>query len=154
MKEISKELREKAAEKVRNLECKTLAEEIKKRLIIAWADWQPDYSGWLNWSSSLYAEDATISAIGDTEQMFHEYQDSMKGQRDACSMEMGPILNIIVEDNVAALVYHMYLTPKNEQNAPTFDMYVTEYNTLEMVDGKLMVTHLEVYCDGAGLNSH
>lgn len=153
MKENSKELREQEASKVRNLECKTLAEEIKKRLIIAWAEWQPDYSGWLKWSSSLYAENATISAIGDTDQIFHDYQASMKDQRDACSMEMGPILNIIVENNVAALVYHMYLTPKNVPNAPTFDMYVTEYNTFEKVDGELMVTHLEVYSDGAGLNN-
>ena len=74
----------------------------------------------------------------------------MKDQRDACSMEMGPIMQMTVEGNVAALVYHMYLTPKVE-NAPTFDMIVTEFNTVEEIDGKLMVTHLDLYTDGGGL---
>ena len=67
-------------------------------------------------------------------------------------MEMGPIMQIIVEGNVAALVYHMYLTPK-AAIAPTFDMLVTEYNTVEERDGKLMVTHLDLYTDGGGLNN-
>ena len=75
----------------------------------------------------------------------------MKEQRDACSMEMGPIIRMIVEDNVAALVYHMYLTPKGMENAPTFSIMVTEYNTLEEVDGKLMVTHLDLYTDGGNM---
>lgn len=62
----------------------------------------------------------------------------MKEQRDACSMEMGPILRMIVEDHAAALVYNMYLTPKGVENAPTFGRMVTEYDTLEEIDGKLM----------------
>ena len=53
---------------------------------------------------------------------------------------------------MAALVYHMYLTPK-AAIAPTFDMLVTEYNTVEERDGKLMVTHLDLYTDGGGLNN-
>lgn len=148
MKENSKELRERAAEEARAVEEKTLADRIRNRMYIAWGEWQPDYEGWLRWSDGLYAPDATISAIGDTEQKFHDYQVSMKEQRDACNMEMGPILRMIVEDHVAALVYNMYLTPKGVENAPTFGMMVTEYNTLEEIDGKLMVTHLDLYTDG------
>lgn len=34
---------------------------------------------------------------------------------------------------------------------PTFAMMVTEYNTMAEVDGKLMVTHLDLYTDGGNL---
>ena len=37
------------------------------------------------------------------------------------------------------------------ENAPTFSIMVTEYNTLEEVDGKLMVTHLDLYTDGGNM---
>ena len=150
-KENSRELREQAAQAAKSREASTLQDRIKQGLYIAWGEWQPDYEGWLKWSDDLYAADATISAIGDTEQKFRDYQASMKEQRDACSMEMGPIIRMIVEDNVAALVYHMYLTPKGMENAPTFSIMVTEYNTLEEVDGKLMVTHLDLYTDGGNM---
>ena len=149
-KESSKELRLAAMESAKAAANDTLAEKITNHMVIAWGEWQPDYAGWLNWSNGLYAADATINAIGG-EQLFRDYQASMKGQRDACTMAMGPIEQSIVQDNVIALVYHMYLTPKTE-NAPTFDMIVTEFNTLEEVDGKLMVTHLDLYTDGGGLN--
>ncbi|GAB6087141.1 hypothetical protein [Alkaliphilus crotonatoxidans] len=152
MREKSKELREQAAAAARMAKAETLADRIKNRLIIAWGEWQPDYENWVKWSNSLYTADATICAIGDEEQKFRDYQASMKLQRDACSMEMGPIMQMIVEGNVAALVYHMYLTPKGVENAPTFDMIVTEFNRLKEVDGKLMVTHLDLYTDGAGMN--
>lgn len=148
----SKELREQAAAAAREQNIETLADAIKQRLYIAWGEWQPDYAGWLKWSDDLYAADATISAIGDHPQKFHDYQASMKEQRDRCSMEMGHILRMTVEDNVAALVYWMYLTPKGMENAPTFAMMVTEYNTMEEVDGKLMVTHLDLYTDGGNLH--
>ena len=123
-------------------------------MIISWGEWQPDYEGWLKWSNDLYTADATISAIGEGIQKFRDYQASMKLQRDACTMEMGPIMNSTVEGNVIALVYHMYLTPKGMENAPTFDMLVTEFNTLEEVDGKLMVTHLDLYTDGGSMGAH
>lgn len=153
MKNNSKQLRLSAEDAAKQVKAKTLEDEIKNRLIIAWGEWQPDYEGWVNWSNSLYAEDATISAIGNKQQNFRDYQKSMKLQRDACEMEMGPIMQIVVKDNVAALVYHMYLTPKNVKNAPTIDMLVTEFNTLKKVNGKLMVTHLDLYTDGGGMTN-
>lgn len=76
----------------------------------------------------------------------------MKYQRDACYMEMGPIEQAIVEDNVIALVYHMYLTPKQD-GAKTIDMMITEYNAMEENDGKLQVTKLDLYTDGGGLTA-
>lgn len=152
-KENSKELRLQAMAEAKVTMPATKEDAIKQMLYIAWGEWQPDYTGWLNWSNNLYAADATISAIGDTPQKFRDYQASMKDQRDRCAMEMGPIQRMIVEDNVAALVYHMFLTPKGMENAPTFSMLVTEYNTVEEVDGKLTVTHLELYTDGGNLGS-
>ena len=150
-KENAKELRLQAMEEVKANPSDTKEGKIMDMLITAWGEWQPDYEGWVKWSDGLYTADSTINAIGG-EQRFRDYQASMKEQRDACAMEMGPIMQIIVEGNVAALVYHMYLTPK-AAIAPTFDMLVTEYNTVEERDGKLMVTHLELYTDGGGLNN-
>ncbi len=149
-KENGKALRLEEMEKVKANPSDTKEGKIMDLLITAWGEWQPDYEGWLKWSNRLYAKDATINAI-DGEKNFRDYQASMKDQRDACAMEMGPIMQITVEDNVAALVYHMYLTPKVE-NASTFDMIVTEYNVVEEIEGKLMVTHLDLYTDGGGLN--
>lgn len=153
MKENSRELRVQAMEQAKLSKADTLTEQIKQRLIVAWGEWQPDYEGWMKWSNSLYAENATINAGGMTngEQRFKDYQAGMKLQRDACTMQMGPIMKMIVEDNIAVLIYHMYLTPKAVDNAPTIDMLVTEFNTLEMLDGKLMVTHLDLFTDGGGM---
>ena len=131
----------------------TLEERIKTRMDIAWGEWLPGYEDWLNWSNDLYTDDCTVNAIGDETQNFRDYQASMAGQRSVCDMAMGPILQQIVEGNVVALVYHMYLTPKQE-GSPTFDMIVMEFNTLEEIDGKLKVTHLDLYTDGGGLNQH
>ena len=39
----------------------------------------------------------------------------------------------------------MYLTPKGVEGAKTMDIVVTEYNTFSEVDGKLMVTRLDLY---------
>lgn len=149
-KENGRDLRIQEMEKVKADPSDTKEGKIMDLLITAWGEWQPDYEGWIKWSNGLYAENATIDAI-DGEKNFRDYQVSMKDQRDACSMEMGPIMQMTVEGNVAALVYHMYLTPKVE-NAPTFDMIVTEFNTVEEIDGKLMVTHLDLYTDGGGLS--
>jgi len=149
--ETSKLLRVEAAEKAMRAEPQNLQEQIKQRLYEAWGSWQPDYEGWLKWSDGLYLPDATIMAIGDTPQKFHDYQASMKQQRDACFMEMGPIMQMTVEGNVASLVYEMYLTPKGVENAPTFKMMITEFNTFEIVDGKLMVKRLDLYTDGGGM---
>lgn len=141
-----KELREEAAVKAKAAAGTTMQERIANRMYLAWGEWQPDYEGWLKWSNGLYAEDAMISAIGSEDQRFRDCQASMKEQRDRCTMEMGPILQMTVGDNVAALVYEMYLTPKGIENAPTFSMMVTEFNRLEEVDGR----HL--YTDGGNLN--
>lgn len=151
-KDNSKTLRLESANASKEADDKTIEDQIRNRLITAWGEWQPDYEGWIKWSNGLYTENATISAIGGKEQKFKDYQSSMKLQRDAFTMEMGPIMQIVVKDNVAALVYHMYMTPKNVENAPTFDMIVTEYNTVEKVEGKLMVTHLDLYTDGGGMH--
>lgn len=153
-KENSSELRHQKSVESRSIEAKTLQDQIKQRMDIAWGEWKPDYEGWVKWSNSLYAPDATINAIGANVQKFRDYQASMKHQRDAFTMEMGPIFHMIVENNVVALVYHMYLTPKNVENAPTYDMLVTEFNTLEEIGGVLMVTHLDLYTDGGGMFSH
>lgn len=147
--ENAKELRMKAMQKALETPGNTLAQRIKNRFDIAWGEWKPDYEGWLKWSGDLYKEDAIINAI-DGEKIFSDYQASMKYQRDACYMEMGPIEQAIVEDNVIALVYHMYLTPKQD-NAKTIDMMITEYNAMEEKDGKLRVTRLDLYTDGGGL---
>ena len=148
----SKQLRMEAAERARKANPKNLQEQIKQRLYEAWGTWQPDYDGWLKWSDDLYLPDANILAIGNTPQTFHDYQASMKLQRETCFMEMGPIMQLVVEDNVASLVYEMYLTPKGIKDAPTFNMMITEYNTFEMVDGKLMVKRLDLYTDGGGMS--
>lgn len=152
-KENSKELRLQAMAEVKANPATTREGKIKDMLITAWGEWVPDYEGWLKWSNGLYTPDSMIYAIGDEEQKFRDYQASMGEQRSRCSMEMGPIMNIVVEDNVAALVYYMYLTPNGMENAPTFSMLVTEYNTVEEVDGKLMVTHLALYTDGGNLGA-
>lgn len=156
MKENSKELREQAMREAEAKKADTLAEQIKQRLIVSWGKWQPDYEGWLAWSDDLYAEDAVIDAGNMTngEQRFKDYQGGMKHQREACTMEMGPIMKILVEDNVASLIYHMYLTPKGMENASAVDMLVTEFNTLEEVNGRLMVTRLELFTDGGGMDNH
>lgn len=144
-KENSAELRTHSMEAVKSVTSDNTKDKIKKRLIEAWGTWVPDYEGWLQWSNSLYTPDALIYAIGDIPQKFADYQASMKHQRELASMEMGPIMQIIVEGNTAALVYHMYLTPKHISPAETLDIVVTEYNTFEKIDGKLMVTRLDLY---------
>lgn len=143
-KENSARLRKESMEMALATTSTSRENTIKKRLLEAWGTWVPDYEGWLRWSSDLYTPDSLIYAIGDKPQRFADYQASMQGQREAATMEMGPIMQIAVEDNTAALVYHMYLTPKATPEK-TFDIMVTEFNTFEEVDGKLMVTRLDLY---------
>lgn len=143
--ENSADLRAEAKAEAESAKAETTEEEILNRLVVSWGDWKPDYEGWLDWSNGLYTPDSSITAIGGT-QAFGDYQISMKDQRDACDMEMGPIMNITVSGNEAALVYYMYLTPKGTDT--TMSMIITEFNTFEMVDGKLMVTDLHLYTDG------
>jgi len=127
-----------------------LSDQIKLRLFEWWGAWQPDYESWLEIADGLYAADADITAIGGETQKYSDYRVAMKSQREQVDMEMGPIMNITVDGNTATLVYHMYLTPKSSPDT-TFDTIVTEYNTFEEVDGKLMVTDLHLYTDGGGM---
>ena len=147
--ENSRERRLAAMEEALRAPNDTLAQRITNRLIIAWGEWQPDYEGWLKWSADLYSENAVINAI-DGEKRFRDYQASMRFQRDACSMAMGPIEQSVVDGDTIALVYHMYLTPKNP-GTQTADMLVTEFNKVEEENGRLKVTRLDLYTDGGSL---
>lgn len=148
--ENAKEYRIAAMEAINAQPAETLEDQIRQRLYTWWGEWQPDYEGWLECANDLYAEDAVIYAIGG-EQIFSDYKVSMKEQRDACEMEMGPIMQMTVDGNTAALVYNMYLTPKGTEY--TFSMMITEYNTFEEIDGKLMVTRLDLYTDGGAMGA-
>ena len=133
-KENSARLRKQAMEFANANSKGTHSDEIKRRLIEAWGEWVPDYEGWIKWSDSLYTPDSIIYAIGEKPQRFADYQGSMKHQRDAFSMEIGPIMQIAVDGDTAALIYYMYLTPRNEPEK-TRRLIVTEYNTFEEKDG-------------------
>lgn len=143
-KENSAQLRKESMQMALAATGSDLATRIKKALLKAWGEWVPDYEGWLRWSSGLYTPDSLIYAIGDKPQRFADYQASMRHQREAATMEMGPIMQIAVEGYTAALVYHMYLCPK-AQPEKCFDIMVTEFNTFEETDGQLMVKRLDLY---------
>ena len=131
-----------ASETLADIPTDTLEGRIEARLVEAWANWKPDYEGWIAWSDDLYASDATINAIGG-EQDFRDYQKSMRHQRETYTMEMGPIETIEVEDNVATITYNMYLTTK--RGFPrTVRTVVTEVNTFEEIGGKLTVIRLDL----------
>ena len=135
----SQTLREQAYDEIADTVANSLEDELRLRLVKAWADWQPDYEGWLAWSDSLYAPDARIKAIGG-EQSFRDYQASMREQREKATMAMGPIMDFSVEDHTAIISYHMYLT----SGGRTRDIIVTEHNTFEKIDGQWMVTYLNI----------
>jgi len=143
-KENSAKFRKESADKAKTMATDSWSDQIKKRILEAWASWVPDYEGWIKWSGSLYTPDSLIYAIGDKPQRFSDYQKSMKSQRDAFSMEMGPIMQIAVDGNTASLIYYMYMTPKNEPDK-TMRIIVTEFNTFGIVENKLMVTRLDLY---------
>ncbi len=151
--ENSKALREKAMREYDAKPITSIQDEMEKRMYDWWGTWQPDYEGWLKCADSLYAPNAIINAIGG-EQIYSDYRVSMKDQRDRCSMEMGPILQSIVSEDTVALIYDMYLIPKGMDNPPVFKMTVTEFNKFEKVDGKLMVTRLDLYTDGGNMPQH
>ncbi len=148
--ENAKELRISAMEAINAIPAETQEDRIRQRLYTWWGEWQPDYEGWLQCANDLYAEDATIYAIGG-EQKFSEYKVSMKGQRSLYTMEMGPIQQMTVDGNTATLVYTMYLTAKG--GSKPMSMLITEFNTFEEIDGRLMVTRLDLYTDGGTLAS-
>lgn len=149
-KENSKELRVQAMQEIDARPVNTLQDEMVKRMYDWWGNWVPDYEGWLKLADSLYAPEAIINAIGG-EQKYCDYRLSMKDQRDRCTMEMGPIKQSIVGEDTVALVYDMYLMPKGLEDKVTFKMTVTEFNRFGIVDGKLMVTRLDLYTDGGNM---
>ncbi len=143
--ENSERLRKESQERARELYGNSTdpRDQIKLKLFNWWGDWVPDYEGWCKIADTLYAPGSTIVAIGGEPQIYENYRRSMRYQRDKMNMQMGPILNITVDGNVAALVYYMYLTPKGSNETRT--TLITEYNTFEYVDGELMVTDLHLY---------
>lgn len=80
----------------------------------------------------------------------------MKGQRDRCSMDMGPIETCVVEGDTIAFNYKMYMTPNFDmgplKKGVTITLKVTEFNTFSVVDGydKPMVVHLQLVSTGLG----
>ena len=119
-----------------------------------WAQWKPDYEGWLKCADSLYAGTAIIDAIGEKPQVYADYRQAMKGQRDAFEMDMGPIQTFVVEGKTAAFNYRMYMTPKADmgklKKGQTVVLKVSEFNTFDYVDGcdEPMVVHLQLIATG------
>lgn len=136
-------------------EKKTMHNEFEDAIMLRmyewWANWKPDYEGWLKCADSLYASDSIIDAIGPEPQVYKDYRLSMKGQRDACEMDMGPIENCVVGGNTVAINYKMYMTPKADmghlKKGQTVVLEVTEFNHFDNVEGYdvPMVTYLELH---------
>lgn len=119
-----------------------------------WAQWQPDYEGWLRCADSLYADSAIMDAIGAKPQAYRDYRLSMKEQRDAFDMDMGPIQTFVVEGDTVAFNYKMYMTPKADmgplKKGKTVVLKVSEFNTFANVEGyeEPMVVHLQLIASG------
>lgn len=130
---------------------------MKQRIFEWWANWRPDYEGWLKCADSLYADTCVIDAIGPKPQIYKDYRESMKLQRDAFDMDMGPIQTCVVEGDTIAFNYKMYMTPKadmgNLKKGVTVVLKVSEFNTFANVEGydTPMVVHLQLLA--TGLNS-
>lgn len=113
-----------------------------------WAEWKPDYEGWLKVADWLYAKECVIDAIGDEPQIYKVYREAMKHQRDTFTMDMGPIDNCLVEGDTLAISYNMYLTAKADMGplkaGTTYKIKVTEFNKFANVEGyeEPMVVHL------------
>lgn len=111
---------------------------IKERIYRWWANWKPDYEGWLDCADGFYASNCIIDAIGSTPQIYKDYRASMKYQRDTFTMDMGAIDNCVVEKDTVAISYKMYLTAKgdmgNLKEGMTITLKVTEFNKFERID--------------------
>lgn len=127
---------------------------IKLRMFNWWANWAPDYEGWLKIADALYASECVIDAIGPEPQIYKDYRASMKHQRDSFTMDMGPIENCVVEDDTVAIDYKMYMTVKEDtdkaKKGDTVVLDVTEFNKFDNVDGYdvPMVVHLKLRTSG------
>lgn len=130
---------------------------MKRRIFEWWANWKPDYEGWLKCADSLYADTCIIDAIGPEPQIYKDYRASMKAQRDAFDMDMGPIQTCVVEGDTIALNYKMYMTPKADmgklKKGVTIVLKVSEFNTFADVEGYdvPMVVHLQLLATGLNL---
>ena len=113
---------------------------ILEKLFRWWANWVPDYEGWLKIAGWLYAPECVIDAIGDTPQIYKDYRAAMKHQRDTFTMDMGPIDNCLVEGDTVAISYNMYLTAKADmgplKKGTTYKIKVTEFNKFAYVNGE------------------
>ena len=127
-----------------------------QRIYEWWANWKPDYAGWLKCADSLYADAAIIDAIGAEPQKNADYRASMKDQRDMFDMDMGPIQTCVVEGDTVAFNYRMYMTPKADmgpmKKGQTVVLKVSEFNTFAEVAGydMPMVVHLQLIASGLG----
>lgn len=127
---------------------------MKERIYRWWANWKPDYEGWLQCADGLYAKEGIIDAIGKEPQKYLDYRASMKGQRDMFEMDMGPIETCVVEKDTIAFNYKMYMTPKFDmgdmKKGETIVLKVSEFNTFEKLEGyrEPMVTHLQLIASG------
>ena len=129
---------------------------ITERLFKWWSEWVPDYEGWLKIADGLYAPEGEIIAIGPKSQKYCDYRLSMKGQRDAFDMDMGPIDDCVVEKDTVAIDYKMYMTAKADmpqlrmKKGDTKVLKVTEFNTFANVDGfdVPMVVRLKLIATG------
>lgn len=121
-----------------------------------WRDWKPDYEGWLRCADSLYRPDCIIDAIGPKPQVYSDYREAMRHQRDAFLMDMGEIERCVVEKDTVAIFYKMYMTPRSDLGAlkkgETYVIKVTEFNTFSPADdGKdPMVNHLLLIATSPG----
>lgn len=120
---------------------RTLEENaIKEKIFRWWAEWKPDYEGWLVCADSLYAPGCMIDAIGDKPQVYKNYRLAMKHQRDTFIMDMGPIDKCVVEGDTLAISYNMCLTAKETmgplEKGMTYKIKVTEFNRFSFVNGK------------------
>ena len=113
---------------------------IKEKIFRWWAEWKPDYDGWLVCADSLYAPECIIDAIGDKPQVYKDYRLAMKHQRDTFIMDMGPIDNCVVEGDTLTISYNMYLTAKATigplEKGKAYRIKVTEFNRFSFVNGK------------------
>lgn len=143
-----KEIKENAAG------CSDFENLMKERIYRWWANWKPDYEGWLKCADSLYADSCIIDAIGPEPQIYKDYRSAMKKQRDAFDMDMGPIQTCVVEGDTIAFNYRMYMTPKSDmgklKKGHTVVLKVSEFNTFAQVDGysEPMVVHLQLIATG------
>lgn len=130
---------------------------IKERIFRWWANWKPDYEGWLTCADALYAKSCVIDAIGSEPQIYKDYRAAMKYQRDSFEMDMGPIETCVVDGETIAFNYKMYMTAKSDMGQlkkdETVVLKVSEFNTFAPSEPGQdpMVVHLQLIASGLNL---